>query len=147
MSNCAARHSLIRQLFIPILTTTTAGSNGPKWNEIVAEELGLELLNYAVGGATADNSIVQGYAGVDLSIPVSSAKDQIERFFATDAPRPDDVFVHWVGLNDILLNTSVTGQQISGRIEKNIDRLHQSGMSKEKDLLILVMPLTDFPRC
>lgn len=36
-------------------------SNGPVWSQDLAIQIGVALLDYATGGATADNNIVQGY--------------------------------------------------------------------------------------
>jgi hypothetical protein len=36
-------------------------SNGPVWAQLLAKTQALELHDHAIGGATADNSVVQGY--------------------------------------------------------------------------------------
>lgn len=36
-------------------------SNGPVWPQDLAGTLNVELVDYACGGATADNNLVQGY--------------------------------------------------------------------------------------
>lgn len=102
-------------------------SNGPKWNDIVAAALGLELTNLAAGGATADNSFVAGGTGASSTIPVPSAKDQVDSFLTWDAARPGDVFVHWIGANDILFNTTITGGEIASLVAEDVDRLYRSG--------------------
>ncbi|KAH6896661.1 hypothetical protein B0T10DRAFT_544102 [Thelonectria olida] len=102
-------------------------SNGPKWNDVVAEALNLELINLATGGATADNSFVAGGTGASSTIPVPSAADQIDSFLLWDAPRSDDVFVHWIGANDILFNTTVTGADVSSLIDAHVNRLYRAG--------------------
>ncbi|KAK9418995.1 putative Phosphatidylcholine-sterol acyltransferase [Seiridium unicorne] len=102
-------------------------SNGPKWNDLVAEVLGLKLTNLAAGGATADNSFIAGGTGPDSTIPIPSAKDQVSSFLSWDVPQPGDVFVHWIGANDILFNTSITGAQITALVNADVDRLYRAG--------------------
>ncbi|RSM13234.1 hypothetical protein CDV31_005938 [Fusarium ambrosium] len=103
-------------------------SNGPKWNDIVAEVLDLELINLATGGATTDNDFVAGGTGASSSIPVPSAGDQITAFLSQDTPRGNDIYVLWIGANDILFNTSITGIQISSLISKHVNRLYRAGI-------------------
>lgn len=99
------------------------------WNEVVADVLGLKLINLAAGGATANNDFVAGYTGPESTIPVPSAADQVASFLSWDVPRPGDVFVHWIGANDILFNTSITGAQVVSLIDENIERLYLAGQS------------------
>ncbi|KAM0438686.1 hypothetical protein ACHAPT_001442 [Fusarium lateritium] len=103
-------------------------SNGPKWNDVVAKALGLELTNLATGGATTDNSFVAGGTGASSTIPVPSAADQITSFLSRDTPRPDDVFVHWIGANDILFNTTITGAEVTSLIAGHVHRLYLAGV-------------------
>jgi phospholipase/lecithinase/hemolysin len=60
---------------------------------------------------------------------VPSAKDQVDSFLSWDAPQPGDVFVHWIGANDILFNTTITGAQITSIVSEDIDRLYRAGKS------------------
>ncbi|RMJ15180.1 hypothetical protein CDV36_005163 [Fusarium kuroshium] len=103
-------------------------SNGPKWNDIVAEVLDLELINLATGGATTDNDFVAGGTGASSSIPVPSANDQITAFLSQDTPRVTDIYVLWIGANDILFNTSITGIQVTSLISKHVNRLYRAGI-------------------
>lgn len=105
--------------------------NGLKWNDLVAKDLGLELINLATGGATTNNNFVAGGTGAQSTIPVPSASDQVLSFLSWDKPRPDDVFVHWIGANDILFNTSITGGQVTSLINENVDRLYHAGTTLE----------------
>ncbi|RSL78373.1 hypothetical protein CEP51_008251 [Fusarium floridanum] len=104
-------------------------SNGPKWNDIVAEVLDLELINLAAGGATTDNDFVAGGTGASSSIPVPSAGDQITAFLSQDTPRVTDIYVLWIGANDILFNTSITGIQVTSLISKHVNRLYRAGIT------------------
>ncbi|KAI1062296.1 hypothetical protein LB506_006265 [Fusarium annulatum] len=102
-------------------------SNGPKWNDVVAKQLGLELINLATGGATTNNDFVAGGTGAESTIPVPSAADQVLSFLSWDKPQAGDIFVHWIGANDILFNTSITGGQVTSLINENVNRLFQAG--------------------
>lgn len=113
-----------------IFSLTNDHRNGPKWNEVAAKSLGLQLINLATGGATTNNGFVQGGTGSDSSIHVPSGADQVASFLTWDKPRPGDVFVHWLGVNDILFNTSITGAQTASFITKNVDKLVQAGTTQ-----------------
>ncbi|KAF6521915.1 hypothetical protein HZS61_013443 [Fusarium oxysporum f. sp. conglutinans] len=102
-------------------------SNGPKWNDVVAKQLNLELINLATGGATTNNDFVAGGTGAESTIPVPSAADQVLSFLSWDKPQAGDIFVHWIGANDILFNTSITGGQVTSLINENVNRLYQAG--------------------
>ncbi|CAH0043656.1 unnamed protein product [Clonostachys solani] len=102
-------------------------SDGPVWNELVADALDLQLVNVATGGATTNNGFVQGRTGPKSEIPVPSTAEQIASFLSWDTPRPGDVFVHWSGVNDILFNPNVTGSQTTSLISENIETLYRAG--------------------
>jgi phospholipase/lecithinase/hemolysin len=112
--------------------------NGPKWNDVVAKDFGLELINLAAGGATANNDFVAGGTGADSTIAVPSAADQVSSFLSWDKPQPEDIFVHWIGANDILFNTSITGGQVTSLVNENVNRLYQAGK------LLLTRPLNSY---
>ncbi|CAF3528820.1 hypothetical protein SNK03_010028 [Fusarium graminearum] len=118
-------------------------SNGLKWNDLVAKDLGLELINLATGGATTNNNFVAGGTGAQSTIPVPSASDQVFSFLSWNKPRPDDVFVHWIGANDILFNTSITGGQVTSLINENVDRLYHAGA--KRIILANYLKITTFP--
>lgn len=90
--------------------------------------LDLELINLATGGATTDNDFVAGGTGASSTIPVPSADDQITAFLSRDKPTETDVFVHWIGANDILFNTSITGIEVTSLISKHVNRLYRAGI-------------------
>lgn len=70
---------------------------------------------------------MQGYTGPYSTIPVPSALDQLDYFLNHDSPRKDDIFVHWIGANDALFNTSVTGAEITSPVNRDVDRLFRAG--------------------
>ncbi|KAM0344468.1 hypothetical protein ACHAPU_007440 [Fusarium lateritium] len=118
-------------------------SNGPKWNDLVAKDLDLELVNLATGGATTNNGFVAGGTGSASNIYVPSAADQVVSFLSWDEPRPGDIFVHWIGANDILFNTSITGGQVTSLVNENVNRLFQAGANTI--ILANYLKITTFP--
>ncbi|KAF5001528.1 hypothetical protein FGRMN_999 [Fusarium graminum] len=118
-------------------------SNGPKWNDLVAKKLNLELVNLATGGATTNNDFVAGGTGSASDIEVPSASDQVLSFLSWDEPRPGDIFVHWIGVNDIFFNTSITGGQVTSLINENVNRLFQAGA--KTIILANYLRVTTFP--
>lgn len=85
------------------------------------------MLDFATGGATVDNSFVAGFTGPYSGIPVPSATDQIHEFLNQSIPKPDDIFVHWIGANDWFFNTSISGAQVTSLVTRNIDTLYRAG--------------------
>ncbi|KAM0445451.1 hypothetical protein ACHAQK_001660 [Fusarium lateritium] len=118
-------------------------SNGPKWNDVVAKDLELELINLAAGGATTNNDFVAGGTGADSTITVPSAADQVSSFLTWDKPQSGDIFVHWIGANDILFNTSITGAQVTSLINEDVYRLYQAGA--KNIILVNYFKITTFP--
>lgn len=53
--------------------------------------------------------------------------DQITEFLSNDTVLPGDILTLYIGANDILFNTSVTGQQIARIIEGQVHRLYNLG--------------------
>lgn len=104
--------------------------NGPKWTDIVAKVLDLELINFATGGATTDNAFAAGGTGASSAIPVPSADDQITAFLSQYRPRPTDIFVLWIGANDILFNTTTAGTQVTSLISGQVNRLYLAGIKR-----------------
>ncbi|KAK4494344.1 hypothetical protein PRZ48_014642 [Zasmidium cellare] len=118
-------------------------SNGPKWSNDLADTLSVELLNYAAGGATADNSFVQGYTGENSTIPVPSTRDQIATFLATNSPQANDIFVHWIGANDALFDVNITGAELTSLINRDVDTLFRAGAKTM--LFANYPPVNQFP--
>ncbi|KAJ1723464.1 hypothetical protein LPJ53_002172 [Coemansia erecta] len=79
-------------------------SSGPVWNEYMAELLGFNLYNKAIGGSTSDNSHSTLIDILNINIP--STQDQINYFkftnpfYTLDSTRSQDIVVLEVGAND-----------------------------------------------
>ncbi|KAE9582596.1 hypothetical protein CGMCC3_g1740 [Colletotrichum fructicola] len=98
-------------------------SNGIVWAEYVAGNLSIPLYDYAIGGATSSNSLIQGYTGPKSSIAVPSVVDQIVTFLGQKTPQGDSfsasdstavttpLFVMFAGANDILFNANISASQ------------------------------------
>ncbi|KAL3301263.1 GDSL-like Lipase/Acylhydrolase [Colletotrichum asianum] len=98
-------------------------SNGIVWAEYVAGNLSIPLYDYAIGGATTSNSLIQGYTGPKSSIAVPSVVDQIVTFLGQRTPQGDSfstsdtnavttpLFVLFTGANDILFNSNISASQ------------------------------------
>ncbi|KAH8744674.1 GDSL-like Lipase/Acylhydrolase [Diaporthe sp. PMI_573] len=98
-------------------------SNGLVWAEYVAGNLSVPLYDYAVGGATTSNSLVQGYTGPQSTIAVPSVFDQVASFLGNTTPQASTfsasdrmavstpLFVLFAGANDILFNANISASQ------------------------------------
>ncbi|KAH8776297.1 GDSL-like Lipase/Acylhydrolase [Diaporthe sp. PMI_573] len=98
-------------------------SNGLVWAEYVAGNLSVPLYDYAVGGATTSNSLVQGYTGAQSTIAVPSVIDQVASFLGNTTPQGSTfsasdkmavttpLFVLFAGANDILFNANICASQ------------------------------------
>ncbi|KAE8208237.1 hypothetical protein CF327_g7143 [Tilletia walkeri] len=87
-------------------------SNGPVWIEQLAKEIGLllhptrgtsaDLLDLAYGGATVNNSRIQGYTGYQSTIPVPSVLSQVRTYLKSSSKRSisRSLFVVTGGSND-----------------------------------------------
>ncbi len=105
-------------------------SNGPVWCEGVASNLSVPLHDYAYGGATTSNVLVQGFTGPHSTVPVPGIAEQISTFLSsnsTDVNITNTLFVVFGGLNDILFNTNLTAAQIAGALSGDITTLINAG--------------------
>ncbi|KAG8915626.1 hypothetical protein FRC00_002203 [Tulasnella sp. 408] len=108
-----------------------AFSNGPVWAVALSEALGLtgKLDDKAIGGATTDNAIVQGYTGVNGNIPVPSVLDQISQYIsqtAIDDDANDTLYAIVTGANDIFLNANTTAESVVQAVVKGMKQLQDS---------------------
>ncbi|PVU92718.1 hypothetical protein BB561_003642 [Smittium simulii] len=81
-------------------------SNGPVWNEYLAYFNNYTLINFAIGGATSNNTSVKIFTDKTVTIP--SALDQLSLFSITFGGRfepstmKDDIAVIEIGGNDLI---------------------------------------------
>lgn len=103
-------------------------SNGPVWVERLAANLSVPLHDYAYGGATTSNALVQGYSGKGGTIPVPSLDQQLDSFLSNPpTPLNSTLFAIFGGANDILFNPNVTAVQPAGVISGLITKLRNQG--------------------
>jgi hypothetical protein len=57
-------------------------SDGPVWVEDVASNLLIPLYDYAYGGATTDNNLVEGYTGPDSTVLLPGVAQQVSEFLS-----------------------------------------------------------------
>ncbi|KAJ4406202.1 hypothetical protein N0V82_010170 [Gnomoniopsis sp. IMI 355080] len=97
-------------------------SNGPVWAQYLASNLSLPLYDYAVGGATSSNALIQGFTGPSSTIAVPSVADQVTSFLSGLSPQnttfypssselSDPLFVIWAGANDIFFDPNISAAQ------------------------------------
>lgn len=114
-------------------------SNGPTWAEYLAtslhEQFQTESINNAVGGATAI-----------LHNPVKGAlpyilKEEVNKYLDFHCPKPDSLFVIWIGGNDYLDEKHEDGMQLATEvvdgIVNNVKTLIQHGA---KNFLMMDLP-------
>ncbi|PVU94609.1 hypothetical protein BB561_002412 [Smittium simulii] len=105
-------------------------SDGPVWNEYLAYFNDYTLINYAVGGATTNNTSVRKFT--NASIPYISILDQITLFRGTFGEKfksgatDNDIAVIEIGTNDInsglerIANTTIDKNNYPDSIVNNI---------------------------
>ncbi|KIM90034.1 carbohydrate esterase family 16 protein [Piloderma croceum F 1598] len=105
-------------------------SNGPVWVEDLAGILGVKLHDYAVGGATSDNKLVQGYTGSNSSIAVPSATDQVSQYLGDAISKENKagaLFIIAIGANDAFFDVNVTAAETVGNIVRMMKKLRYHG--------------------
>ncbi|RCI10251.1 hypothetical protein L249_8709 [Ophiocordyceps polyrhachis-furcata BCC 54312] len=103
-------------------------SNGPTWAEDVAATLDVPLYDYARGGATTDNALVQGFTGSKSDIAVPSLTDQVHDFLSK--PRPDlstSLVVLLGGANDVYFNNTANPAAAAAAIGRLLIQLRDAG--------------------
>ena len=115
-------------------------SNGLVWNEVLAQNLSIPLHNYAYGGATTSNALVQGYSGAKSTLAVPSIDEQVNQYLQSvppDAPLESSLFTFLGGANDVLFDSNITAIQSVGVISGVITQLRNKGA---ENFLILNYP-------
>jgi phospholipase/lecithinase/hemolysin len=109
-------------------------SNGLVW----IENLGVSnIKNYAYGGATTDNDLIQGYTASDTK-PVPGVRQQILIYLnETNINNMNFVrtlYVIWAGGNDYYFNKTISPSSVTASILKGVEDLRKIGV---KHLLIV----------
>ncbi|KAJ3041901.1 hypothetical protein HDV00_008410 [Rhizophlyctis rosea] len=119
-------------------------SDGPIWCEYVAQDLGVNLVDHAYGGATTDSHLVQGYTGADSTIPVPSIADQLTSP-TTPRTHPKTLYIFWGGGNDFFFNSSLTGATIANALFTSVKTLSQTLPNPSKVAILNLPPLQILP--
>ncbi|KAI8849942.1 GDSL-like Lipase/Acylhydrolase-domain-containing protein [Chytridium lagenaria] len=119
-------------------------SNGLVWNEYLSYSYGLKLTNLAYGGATTNNTAIQGYTGVNSTIPVPSITDQSQTFLSSPSAHRsiasrNHIVAIWVGGNDAFFGET-SGAAAAQRVIATITNLSMNGV---KRFLIFHLPPLD----
>ncbi|KAI0703659.1 hypothetical protein C8T65DRAFT_578674 [Cerioporus squamosus] len=122
-------------------------SNGPVWLEYVAGNLSTPLVDYAVGGATSSNALVQGYTGPGSTIPVPSVDEQVADFLESTPSNvllTNPLFVLEGGANDAFFDLNVTAAQSFNALMKSKAAL-ASAYPRAEILLLSYPDLSQIP--
>ncbi|KAI9728346.1 MAG: hypothetical protein M1828_003746 [Chrysothrix sp. TS-e1954] len=121
-------------------------SNGPTYIENVATNLSLPLHDYAYGGATSSNALVQGYTGPSSTIAVPSVVEQISSYLSdtpANPPLSSSLVVILAGANDIFFDPNITAAQTVAAIMPSIELLQSHGA--QRFLLLNYPDLSQIP--
>ncbi|KAG9287053.1 hypothetical protein G9A89_023017 [Geosiphon pyriformis] len=107
-------------------------TNGKVWPEYMAEELNLELLDFAYGGATTDNNLVQGVSGRSGTVKVPSILEQVDLYLATNPTKEKlktTIAVTWAAGNDyVYSNFTADPKQVVEHLSKSWVKLYNNGI-------------------
>ncbi|KAJ3299863.1 hypothetical protein HK104_006410 [Borealophlyctis nickersoniae] len=121
-------------------------SNGPIWAEYLAASTQSILIDYAHGGATINNSVVQGYTGPHNDVPVMSLLDQIRKHLDSSAGLDNrgDLCVLRGGGNDAYFGFSggLTVDDSVSSLFGGVDELYNAGFNT---FLIFYLSLGNVP--
>ncbi|KAJ3204938.1 hypothetical protein HDU67_009204 [Dinochytrium kinnereticum] len=129
---------------LPALYCSGRFSNGPVWNDYLANSLNLPLLNEAYGGSTTNNSVIQGYTGADSSVPVPSVADRAKSYLTPPAGKSQRIVAIWSGGNDAFFGSNVNGLDVARRIVDIVQTIAKAGGSR-RFLLFQLPPLETLP--
>lgn len=118
-------------------------SNGPLWNEYLANDLGIAETSFGFAGALS-NEIGEIRFGGSPIVPVPGTLTQINSFVANPAlVDPDALYVIWAGANDYLFAQQTNPLEPVSNLTKAVTLLSSAGA---KDFLLVNLPaLGDLP--
>jgi len=114
-------------------------SNGPTWAEYLAADLNTqfqtESINDAVGGATAIfHNPVKGALPYIL-------KEEVNKYLDSHSPKPDSLFVIWIGGNDYLDEKREDGVELATEVVEGIvNNIKTLITHNAKNFLIIDLP-------
>ncbi len=102
-------------------------SNGPIVVEYVADQLGVPLTNFSVGGATTGRSnVVQAFFPNLTQLTDTGALAQVESYARSLGRRradPNALYVYWAGSNDLV---GVTASDLASRVDQAASNIEQA---------------------
>jgi phospholipase/lecithinase/hemolysin len=106
-------------------------SNGPVWNDYLAEKYhNLNIKNYAVGGATADNEVINLIPGVpslkDQALKISNELNKATPKKCKSNKGNKNLAIIWTGGNDLFANFTIAGKTIIPSLMNIVDILKQT---------------------
>ncbi|PVU92736.1 hypothetical protein BB561_003638 [Smittium simulii] len=132
-------------------------SNGPVWNEYLAYFNNYTLINFAIGGATSNNTSVKKFTNKTVEIP--SALEQIGLFSNTfggkfePSTMKDDIAVIEIGGNDLLsgveleaalkIDVEAFASSVAGNIVDSVKIV--KGLGYKKIIVTAVSDISDIP--
>jgi phospholipase/lecithinase/hemolysin len=105
-------------------------SNGPVWNDYLAEKYpNLNIKNYAVGGATSDNDVINLVPGIpslkDQALKISEELSKPSQNCESNKENKKIAFI-WGGNNDFFVNATVASKAIIPNLMNIVDILKQT---------------------
>lgn len=136
-------HNLTNQAHLSSPYWNGRYSNGPNW----VDQLDiLKITDYAYGGATTDNNLVQGYAAKD-TVPVPGMLQQVQLYLSHIDMKTIDfastLYILWGGGNDFTFNPSLSPNAIAVSLFKSVQTLLSIGA--QNILVFNQVPVQYFP--
>ncbi|ORY73455.1 GDSL lipase/esterase [Leucosporidium creatinivorum] len=107
-------------------------SNGKVYAEVLAGALRLPIDDHAVGGATVNDDVVQGYTGPASTIPSPSVLDQVAAFLKLPRGGSNDLtkslVIIYGGANDAFFGLpNITAAEVVASVQVAVKRLKARG--------------------
>ncbi|KAL4403113.1 ester hydrolase [Malassezia pachydermatis] len=124
-------------------------TNGMTWPEQLAQKLRADMAGYAFGGATTNNSLVQGLAGLNDTIQVPDLAMQVDNYLkdAQNKSDPNGLYILAAGSNDFFFGmkndtnpVSLANRSVDSLLTQ-ADRLASTGAK-----YLMIPTLTDMGR-
>jgi outer membrane lipase/esterase len=116
--------------------------DGPNWVEILTKSL--IVADYAYGGATTDNNLVQDPNLVQIPGVLQQVTTYLNSLVGNTHSSEHPVYVIWAGGNDLIYNSSLTAAQIVNSLMDSVKAL--AAVHGAKDIIVFnSAPIEDTP--